>query len=92
MADFFHMKLNGESFDALKTKPGPQPDPTPHIARAGAAADRKNHAGPIHALFFFTHPLRRNPATMARVNAERLPLPVYADDGETAIALKKASA
>lgn len=84
MADFFHMKLNGESFDALK-EAGPHLIHA-HIAEPGRGRPQTTPAD--HALFL--HTLRAS-GYDGRVTLSGA-LPVYADDGETAIALKKAIA
>ena len=84
MADFFHMKLNGESFDALE-EAGPHLIHA-HIAEPGRGRPQTTPAD--HALFL--HALRTS-GYDGRVTLSGA-LPVYADDGETAIAFKKAIA
>ena len=82
MADFFHMKLNGESFDALK-QAGPHLIHA-HIAEPGRGRPQTTPAD--HALFL--HALR-TAGYDGRVTLSGA-LPAYADDRATAIALKKA--
>ncbi len=84
MADFFHMKLNGESFDALK-EAGPHLIHA-HMAEPGRGRPQTTPAD--HALFLRT---LRAVGYDGRVTLSGS-LPAYADDGETAIALKKAIA
>jgi sugar phosphate isomerase/epimerase len=84
MADFFHMKLNGESFDALQ-------DAGPHLIHAHIAEpgrDRPRTTPEDHALYL--QALRQS-GYDGRVTLTGI-LPAYADYGETAIALKKAIA
>lgn len=84
MADFFHIKLNGESFDALK-EAGPHLIHA-HIAEPGRGRPQTTPAD--HALFL--HALQAA-GYDGRVTLSG-PLPAYADPGATARALKKAIA
>ena len=84
MADFFHMKLNGESFDSLK-------EATPHLIHAHIAEPGRgrpettpdDHAQFLQALRQYGYDGR---VTLSGT------LTAYADDGETCTALKKAIA
>ncbi|NKB69273.1 MAG: TIM barrel protein [Candidatus Latescibacteria bacterium] len=84
MADFFHMMLNGESFDTLE-------EAAPHLIHAHIAEPGRgrpqttpeDHARFLQALRRFGYDGR---VTLSGT------LPAYADDGETAIALKQAIA
>lgn len=84
MADFFHIKLNGESFDALK-EAGPHLIHA-HIAEPGRGRPQTTPAD--HALFLHT---LRDAGYDGRVTLSGS-LPAYPDDGATAIALKQAIA
>jgi len=84
MADFFHMKLNGESFDALAAA-------APHLIHAHIAEPGRGRAQTTfedHAEFLKT--LRRY-GYDGRVTLSGT-LTAYADDGETCAALKQAIA
>ena len=84
MADFFHMKLNGESFDSLK-------EAAPHLIHAHIAEPGRgrpettpdDHAQFLQALRQYGYDGR---VTLSGT------LTAYADDGETCTALKKAIA
>ena len=84
MADFFHMKLNNESFDTLAAA-------APHLIHAHIAepgrgrpqTTREDHAAFLQALQRYGYDGR---VTLSGT------LTAYADDGETCVALKKAFA
>lgn len=84
MADFFHIKLNGESFDALK-EAGPHLIHA-HLAEPGRGRPQTTPAD--HALFLQTLLASGYDGRVTLSGA----LPAYPDDGATAIALKTAIA
>lgn len=84
MADFFHMKLNGESFDSLEAA-------APHLIHAHIAEPGRGRPQTTPAEHAHFLQALRQYGYDGRVTLSGT-LPVYSDDGETCVALKSAIA